>query len=310
MVRLEDLDTFGVGFGTAGLSGEGAGYGFGPISHDESIEIVREAINLGVRVFDSAPIYGFGMAERRLGAGLKNIREKAYIITKTGVSWHSNKRVNMTNGADETRKMFEDSLRRLDTDYIDAVLIHWPDPKVDIRVPFEVLAKAKQNGQIRYLGLSNTNLEEIKKAEEIDSVDVLQNECNIFNLEEVIPLIRNTKSFITSWGTFDKGIATGRVTLDRKFSAEDCRSWAPWWKKSNKKEKILLIDSIKKHLTKYGKEEVESILIALSIFKIRKQGVNCPLVGARTVKDIEKIIKAQDLEHEIIKEVIQIYEKL
>ena len=100
------------GLGTAGFSGEGGGYGFGSNSVAESVKVIIKAMDLfGVQVFDTAPIYGFGEAEKRLGLALKEKREKAFVITKTGVSWHSSKRVNMTNDPKETKKMLEDSMR-------------------------------------------------------------------------------------------------------------------------------------------------------------------------------------------------------
>ena len=76
--------------------------------------------------------------------------------------------------------MLDDSLRRLSVDYIDGILVHWPDKDVDIRKTYEVFAKAKLEGKVRYLGLSNTNKEEIRLASEVDRVDILQGECNIF----------------------------------------------------------------------------------------------------------------------------------
>ena len=289
MLNLNDLKK-SFGLGTAGFSGYGGGYGFGDISTSDSVKVIEQAIDLyGLQVFDTAPIYGFGEAERRLGLALKNKRERAFIINKTGVSWHSTKRVNMTNEPKETKKMLEDSLRRLNVDYIDGILVHWPDKNVDIRKTYEVLAKAKLEGKVRYLGLSNTDEQEIKLASEVDCVDILQGECNIFEHSHYKKLFSENEVFSTSWGSFDKGIASGRVTPEREFDKFDCRSWAPWWKKSNKDKKIDFINSLKNKIKDAGREDTEIILMKLSIEFIKNIGVNCPLFGVKTLSDLESL---------------------
>ena len=237
-------------FGGAAISGEGGGYGFGDISESEAIDLILFAISLGVRVFDTAPIYGFGESEVRLGKALAQSRENYCIVSKAGVSWHSSKRVNMTNEPKVVQKMLEDSLRRLNSDYIDLYMIHWPDARVDIRFALEVLAKAKLEGKIKSIGLCNTHFEDLKKAKEIADIECLQGEWN--------PLSRNNQdirrqAFVEeaswmSWGSLDKGILTGRVDKDRSFDKSDCRSWAPWWKKEDKTEKFKKIEALKSFL--------------------------------------------------------------
>src|SRR5690606_12662881 len=100
----------------------------------------------------TAPIYGFGLSEERFGAYLP---KEAFIISKSGVDWHANKRVNMTNDPFVTERMLNESLKRLKRDSIDLYMIHWPDSRVDIRLPLEVLARAQKAGKIKYIGLCN-----------------------------------------------------------------------------------------------------------------------------------------------------------
>jgi myo-inositol catabolism protein IolS len=289
MLMLNNLkNCFGIG--TAGFSGEGGGYGFGAVSESDSVVIIKNAVkNYGINIIDTAPIYGFGEAEKRVGKALSGLRDRAFIISKTGVSWHASKRVNMTNDPKVTRGMLEDSLRRLKVDYIDGVLVHWPDKNVDIRKTYEVLSKAKEEGKIRYLGLSNTNENEIKLAREVDSVDILQGECNIFEKDIFKNLFDKFSCYSTSWGSFDKGIASGRVTLDRKFDQFDCRSWAPWWKKSNKNKKIKIVSDLKRKIQELGGSGDEADLVKLSIETIKSTGVNCPLFGIKTLLDLENL---------------------
>lgn len=252
-----------LGFGCAAISGEGGGYGFGDISSQESINLLRLAYERGVRVYDSAPIYGFGLSEQRLGQAFKSNREEVFFISKSGVSWHPSKRVNMTNDPKVTQLMLEQSLRDLNSDYIDLYMIHWPDKNVDIRRPLEVIVKAQESKKVKHIGLCNTTVEDLEKAKEITNIEVVQSELNIFENSAVkllFPYLKENNISFMSWGTFDKGIITGSVKRNKTFDKSDARSWAPWWKKSNKDEKIEKMNSLNPLL---DKENISGVELAL-----------------------------------------------
>ena len=135
-----------VGFGAASLSGSGGGYGFGAIEDQSAIDLIHGAMDLGVNLYDTAPIYGFGESERRLGLALSGRRDGQLVVSKCGVAFDENRNVRIDNSATTTRAMLEDSLRRLKLDMIDAYLVHWPDPNTDIRETMEVLVRAKESG--------------------------------------------------------------------------------------------------------------------------------------------------------------------
>src|SRR5690606_31267478 len=211
--------------------GSGAGYGFGEVSEKEAIDLLHFALDKGVNLFDNAPIYGFSLSEKRMGKAFKNCREKVILTSKSGVSWHDSGRVNMTNDAAVTEKMLEQSLRDFNTDYIDLYMIHWPDERHDIRYAMEVLARAKASGKIKFIGLCNTTREDYWKAMEVSKIDFFQAEHNLFHqdfYQEFEPEL-NMSGFM-GWGSFDKGILTGRVYKGRTYDKVDARSWAPWWK--------------------------------------------------------------------------------
>ncbi len=228
-------------FGGGSISGEGRGYGFGDISAKDSIKLLKDSYDKGVEIFDTAPIYGFSTSEKRIGEAFCHMREKVFIVSKSGITWDLNKRVDLNNDPKVTEKMLEQTLRDLNSEYIDLYMIHWPDEKVDIRRPLEVLSRAKRLGKIKHIGLCNTNLDDLERASEIDTIEVVQSELNLFNRNSFFELKdyldENTISFM-GWGTFDKGIITGRVSKNRVFDKNDARSWAPWWKKSDKDKKI------------------------------------------------------------------------
>lgn len=267
-------------FGGAALSGEGGGYGFGSISEGESESLIKKAFEMGITLFDTAPIYGFGLSEERLG---RYLPKDAMVISKSGVDWHDSKRVNMTNDQKVTEKMLHQSLKRLNRDTIDIYMIHWPDPKIDIRIPLEVLKKAQEAGKIKHIGLCNTTPLDLKKASEIIEVHTLQSELNLFNQAPFLSLSDERKKYLTmSWGTFDKGILSGRVTKERKFEKDDARSWAPWWNKKEVSVKIERTNALKNILSDYGLSLPQFCLQ----YNLHYFDISTSIIGMKSEKDL------------------------
>ena len=288
---LKTVSKIPLAFGGAAISGEGGGYGFGNISEEKSIELLLQSFDLGCRIFDSAPIYGFGLSEIRMGKAFRQMRDKVFIVSKSGVTWGDNKRVNMTNDPTVTIKMLEQSLRDLQSDYIDLYMIHWPDPRVDIRRPLEVLSKARQQGKIKSIGLCNTNTEELDKAFEIDRIEVVQSEFNLFQnsaAQNLFPYLKERDISFMSWGTLDKGILTGRVDELRKFEQSDCRSWAPWWKNADNKSKFEAMKKIWPLLNFHNHNGLE---LALG-HNLNFPEVSVALCGAKNSDQLLSLFKA------------------
>lgn len=290
---LKKISPLPLAFGGAAISGEGGGYGFGEISEGESIDLLHEAYEGGIRIFDTAPIYGFGLSERRMGKAFKNMREKVFLVSKSGVTWHENKRVDMTNDPKIAQKMLEQSLRDLNTDFIDLYMVHWPDARVDIRRVMEVLARARHEGKIKHIGLCNTNKEDLERAFEIDRVEVVQSEFNFFTNKvvraEIFPFLREKDMSFMSWGTLDKGILTGRVDEKRKtYDKSDCRSWAPWWKDADNSAKF---EVMKKLWPLLDKNEHTGLALALS-YNLSWPELSVAICGARNSAQLESLLKA------------------
>ena len=266
----QSKDQLQFAFGGAAISGEAGGYGFGSISEEDSIRLLDEAFERGIRVFDSAPIYGFGDSEVRMGKAFRKKREKVYLVSKCGVDWHENRRVNMSNDPKICQKMLEQSLRRFQSDYIDLYMLHWPDSKVDVRHSLEVLFKAKDQGKIVEIGLCNTTLDDYQKARELGEISVLQGEWSALQRQnkEIRELAKKEAMAWMSWGPFDKGILTKRVNKDRKITDKaDCRSWAPWWKAMDKESKYQIVSRIDQQL-----QETDFDLLDFSVAFQKIQG--------------------------------------
>ncbi|MBD64397.1 MAG: hypothetical protein CME62_04275 [Halobacteriovoraceae bacterium] len=280
-----DLEVSRLAFGGAALSGEAGGYGFGEIGETQAQKLIEHAIDLGINCFDTAPIYGFHTSEIRLGKYLKGKRDKVLLCSKSGITWHSTKRVNLTNDPKVCLQMLEQSLRNLQTSYIDMYFIHWPDPRIDIRYALEVLAQEQAKGKIRFIGLCNPSKEDYLKSSDVCRVDILQAESNIFHhpLQDFSEEIYTDDLLTMGWGTLDKGILSGSVHKERKFAKEDARSWAPWWKKSNWREKVELVKKIE--------TATQTPIMDLALALAQKQtAIN--ICGAKSPKQYDQILQS------------------
>lgn len=290
---LKTISPLPIAFGGAAISGEGGGYGFGEISEGDSIELLQQAYEGGIRIFDTAPIYGFGLSEIRMGKAFKNMREKVFLVSKSGVTWHENKRVDMNNDPVIATKMIEQSLRDLNTDYIDLYMVHWPDSKFDIRRTVEVLAKARDQGKIKHIGLCNTYPEDLNKAFEVSRIEVVQSEFNLFTnsyvRENLFPILKEKNISFMSWGTLDKGIITGRVDEKRSaYDKSDCRSWAPWWKDADNSAKF---EAMKKLWPLLDKNHHTGLELALA-YNLSFPELSVAICGAKNLNQLTSLLKA------------------
>lgn len=318
MNLLKTLGALPFAFGGAALSGEGGGYGLGQITEEAARELLIYALERGVTIFDTAPIYGHGESEKRIGQAFHRLREKVFLISKSGVHWHNSKRVDMTNDPKITKKMLEESLRRLNSDYIDLYMIHWPDKNVDIRYPLDVLAKAQREGKIKHIGLCNTNESDFYLSLEVAKIEVIQSELNIFNRQvcsEILPLCQREEVSFMSWGTLDKGILTGRVDGKRKFDKTDCRSWAPWWKAMDKERKYKQVDQFRNMLKnkKHQVQEAHDLLSLALAHNLLEAGVTSLLCGPKSIEQLEEILVRletfrPELWQDIVTEALEIVE--
>ena len=285
-----------IAFGGASVAGDKGGYSFGGLSEAESEGLLRKAFELGIRIFDSAPIYGFGESERRIGKAFRKCREDVFITTKSGVGWHSDFRVNFSNDPELAQRMLDQSLKDLGSSYIDLYMIHWPDSKVDIRRPMEVLARAKARGDIRHIGLCNTNAEDLSKATEIARIEVVQSQLNPFATESasLLPTLKEQNIAFQSWGTLDKGILTGTVERKRElakdYPAGDSRGRAPWWKREEVLQKIECAEKIRPIL-----EECDCSPLAWALgHNLVGYGIDQVIVGASSEAQLREVVLAME----------------
>lgn len=167
-----------VGLGTWAIGG----WLWGRTDEKEAVAAVQKALDMGISLIDLAAVYGYGLAEEIVAKALDTPtrRQKAILATKAGVVWNEKGQVWRDGSAASIRKEVEDSLRRLNTDYIDLYQLHWPDPKVSIQESASVFAQLHKEGKIRAVGVSNFSPEQMEEWRKHAPLHSVQPPYNLF----------------------------------------------------------------------------------------------------------------------------------
>jgi aryl-alcohol dehydrogenase-like predicted oxidoreductase len=188
---------------------------FGEVDEKLAIDAVRASIDAGVNMVDTAAAYGTGGASEKVVAkAIKGLRDKVVLATKLGVLRIDGEYVRCLN-PNIMRRELEDSLRRLETDYIDLYFIHWPDYNNSIDAALEQMVKFKKEGKIRAIGVSNFNAAQIQKAIDIADISTVQPPLNMLNRTSIdngiLPMCRENGVGVITYGSLGGGILTGKM---------------------------------------------------------------------------------------------------
>ncbi len=293
-----DLNASVIGLGTWVMGG-GVLWGKNP-DDNESIRAIHASLDKGVNLIDTAPAYGFGRSEEVVGKAIKGQRDKFIIATKCGLWWHDNrgslfvenfdgKALYRSLRPDTIQIEIEDSLRRLDTDYIDLYQTHWPAVEPD-KTPIEdtmaCLNQLKDQGKIREIAVSNVSLDELK--EHMRQGLIASNQFRYSMLYRVpeadmLPFCHENNIATLTYMSLEQGLLTGKVGMERDFGESEWRSnpdWNPWFKRSNR-GKILDMLSGWQGLTQQYACSMAQLVIA---WTAAQHGVTHVLCGARNTE--------------------------
>lgn len=201
------------------------GAGWGTVNKKDSIEAIETLIERGVNLIDTAPFYGFGESEKLIGEVIRDKRQDLILLTKAGTGWDEKGVPFKRSDYKSIIKDCEESLQRLNTDYIDLYLIHWPDEVTPIEEMMDAMNKLKQDGKIRYIGASNFSKEEVLESEKYASFDVLQQPYSMVAQEfrKLLTWAHGRNIGTMSYGSLGAGILTGSIREMPKFSVDDMR---------------------------------------------------------------------------------------
>ena len=220
VLGASNLNVSVIGFGAWGIGGS-------PFWSNEgdavSVRAIRKAYDLGINFFDTAPVYGFGHSEELLGKTLKPFRDKVIYATKCGLRWEKKSLGSITKNATR-RSILEEidqSLKRLDTDYIDLYQVHWPDIKTSQEETMETLLEVQEQGKVKVIGVSNYSVEQMKAIMKSGKIESLQPDYSLLNRsieKEVVPYCERNKIGIIAYSPLASGLLTGKYGKNAKFS--------------------------------------------------------------------------------------------
>lgn len=288
-----DLEITTIGMGTYALGGGDWQYGWGAQDDSDSIAAIKRAFELGINWIDVAPAYGLGHAETITGQVLQDISDEIIIATKCGLSWDASGTINMTLGGSTIQQEVEDSLRRLNVEVIDLFQIHWPIPDEGIESAWTVIGEMVKEGKIRYAGVSNFKLEQLKRAQAIHPIASLQPPYSMVErgIENgILDYCRQNNIGVIVYSPMESGLLTGKFTAEYMASLpdNDWRKTAHQFTEPEFSLNLKLVEGLRPIAERNGKSLPE---LAIA-WTLARSEITAAIVGARRPSQIEGTIGA------------------
>jgi aryl-alcohol dehydrogenase-like predicted oxidoreductase len=267
------------------------GWMWGGSDEKESIRTIHAALDQGINLIDTAPIYGQGRSEEIVGEALRQRggRQAVTLATKVGIDWTTG-RIERNSARPRIFREFEDSLRRLQTDYIDIYQVHWPDPLVPVEETAETLLELYEQGKIRAIGVSNYSSQEMDRFKTIAPVHTVQPPYNLFEREierDVLPYALGHGITTLTYGALCRGLLSGAMNAGRQFSKDDLRRTSdPKFQQPHFAEYLHAASK----LDAYAREHFGKRVIHLAVrWLLDQPGVGVALWGARRPEQLAPI---------------------
>jgi aryl-alcohol dehydrogenase-like predicted oxidoreductase len=294
-----DLHITRVGYGAWAIGGSGWQFAWGSQNDNDSIAAIHRALELGVNWIDTAAVYGLGHSEEVVGRALKSwTGARPYNFTKCGLRWDSQGNVRKTLRADSIRREVEDSLRRLSVDAIDLYQIHWPpDPdSAELEDGWSTLASLQRQGKVRWIGVSNFNVQQLLRAQTLAPVTSLQPPYSLLHREvenRILPYCLRNNIGVIVYSPMASGLLTGAMTRDRIASLpnDDWRKTHPDFTEPDLSRNLALVELLR-HIARTHNRSVGEVAIA---WTLRDPAVTGAIVGARNARQAEGVMRAGDL---------------
>jgi aryl-alcohol dehydrogenase-like predicted oxidoreductase len=291
-----DLNLTPVGLGTWAIGGGDNPYGWGPQDDEDSIAAIQHALDLGVNWIDTAAGYGHGHSEEVIGKAIAGRRDEVIIATKCGILWKE-------DGSDiygcmepaSIKREVEDSLRRLNVDVIDLWQIHWPLPDEGIEEGWGAVADVIKEGKVRYGGVSNFSVEQLKRIMPIHPVTSLQPPYSMLVREtedELLPFCAENNIGVVVYSPMQAGLLTGKFTKERvaAFPDDDWRRGSPHFQEPQLNINLELVGKLRPIAERHGRP-LSQLAIA---WVLRRPEVTSAIVGARRPSQIDETVGAAE----------------
>ena len=294
-VGNSDLSITPVGFGAWAIGGSGWEFGWGDQDDKASIAAIHRALELGVNWIDTAAVYGMGHSEEVVASALSTWSgPRPYVFTKCGLRWDDKGYVHRSLKAKSIRRECEDSLRRLNVDVIDLYQIHWPTQ--DLEEGCTAMAQLQKEGKVRWIGVSNFNVEEMRQARAIAPITSLQPPYSLVRREveqEVLPYCRSEGLGVIVYSPMASGLLTGAMTRPRvaNLPASDWRSRDVEFHEPRLSKNLALVDRLREIGQRYGRPPGQ---VAIA-WTLHNPAVTGAIVGSRSAEQVERNVGAAEL---------------
>jgi len=292
-----DLSITPIGFGSWAIGGPEWAYGWGAQDDREGIEAIHRALDLGVNWIDTAAVYGLGHSEELVARALDGWSgSRPYVFTKCGQRWDEQRRVRRSLRAASVRKECEESLRRLRAEAIDLYQIHWPtDDPAENEEGWSTMAELQREGKVRWIGLSNWNVEQMEMARRIAPITSLQPPYSLIDRaieQEILPFCKREGIGVIAYSPMGSGLLTGAMTRERAAALpeNDWRRRDPEFQEPKLSHTLTLVETLREIGSRHGRSPGE---VAIA-WTLRRPEVTGAIVGGRSAKQVEGTIGAQD----------------
>jgi aryl-alcohol dehydrogenase-like predicted oxidoreductase len=291
-----DLHITRLGVGAWAMGGGGWNGSMGPQNDDDSISGIHAALDFGLNWIDTAALYGLGHSEEIVARAIRGRASKPLVFTKCERVWDAAGKVGASLKAESIRRECEASLRRLQTDTIDLYQIHWPEPDGDIEEGWMELARLRESGKIRYIGVSNFSVAQMRRAQAIAPMTSLQPPYSLLTRDiekEILPFCAQNNIGVIVYSPMSAGLLTGSMTRERvaNFTAEDWRRNLPNFQEPLLSRNLWLVERLREIGNRYGRSPGE---VAVA-WVLSSSAVTGAILGFRSPKQFSGVIGAFDV---------------
>jgi aryl-alcohol dehydrogenase-like predicted oxidoreductase len=278
-----------IGLGTWAMGG----WMWGGTDEEESVRTIRAALDKGINLIDTAPVYGFGRSEEIVGRAITESgkRDQVILATKVGLEWRDGG-VFRNSSRERILSEIDDSLRRLRTSYIDIYQVHWPDPLVPIEETAETMSLLYGQGKIRAIGVSNYSSHQVEQFRVAAPLHTDQPPYNLFERQieqDVLPIASRNGISTLTYGSLCRGLLSGRMKPDTQFDGDDLRKVDPKFQPPRYAQYLLAVE----RLDHFAQENYGKRVLDLAIrWTLDQPGVSVALWGARRPEQLAPVDSA------------------
>jgi aryl-alcohol dehydrogenase-like predicted oxidoreductase len=289
-----DLQLTPIGFGAWAIGGGNWEFSWGPQDDNDSIAAIQRALDLGVNWIDTAAIYGLGHSEEVVGRAVKaHSGQKPLIFTKCSMRWHPDRSIYRSLKADSLAEELEGSLTRLGVETIDLYQIHWPNPDEELEEGWETLARFREQGKIRWIGVSNFSIDQMRRAQKIAPITSLQPPYSMLRRvieTEILPFLQANNIGVINYSPMLSGLLAGTMTAERiaAFPADDWRRKNVEFSEPRLSRNLRLVELLREIGHGHG---VSPGVVAVA-WTLRNPAVTAAIVGGRSSGQVDGVAPA------------------